>query len=252
MNAGFVFRHRGEATRLCTRSRLVRAACLLVCIGSGSTVLAAMAQAATIEGSVQFAGTVGEPKMVPITSDKYVCGEHKNAQDLIVSAAGGIRNAVVSLQTPPPGTRMYGFGPPPQIDQHECVFIPRIVVVPVGGTVEFLNSDRLLHNIRSKEIKHNRAFNRTQPRGRTIPITFTKSEIVRVGCDLHPWMRSWVVVADHPFYTITGDNGEFTLGNVPPGQYTLQVWQEALGTVTTEVTVGDGGVTGVTVEMGSP
>lgn len=252
MSVGSVIRNRGQGTKPCTRSRLTRAACLLICIGSGWTILTVTAQAASIEGSVRFAGTVGEPKVVPITSDKYVCGELKDAQDLVVSAAGGIQNAVVSLQTPPPGTRQYGFGPPPQIDQHECVFIPRIVVVPVGGTVEFLNSDRLLHNIRSKEIKHNRAFNRTQPRGRTIPITFTKAETIRVGCDLHPWMRSWVVVAEHPFYAVTGDNGEFTLGNVPPGEYTLQVWQEALGTVTKEITVGDDGIKGVTVEMSSP
>jgi plastocyanin len=214
-------------------------------------ILTASAQAANIEGKVQFIGTVPAPKMLPVTSDKYVCGELKDSQELMLSADRGIRNAVVSLKTPPPGVRMSGFGPPPQIDQHECVFIPRLVVVPVGGTVEFLNSDRLLHNIRSKNIKRNRAFNRTQPRGRTIPITFTKPEIVRVGCDLHPWMRSWVVVAEHPFYTVTGADGEFTLPNVPPGQYTLQVWQETLGTVTTDVTVGDGGVASVTVEMGS-
>jgi hypothetical protein len=57
------------------------------------------------------------------------------------------------------------------------------------------------------------------------------------------------VVADHPFYTITGDDGEFTLGNVPPGQYTLVVWQEMLGTVTTEITVVGEGVTKLTIEM---
>ncbi len=62
-------------------------------------------------------------------------------------------------------------------------------------------------------------------------------------------MRSWVVVADHPFYTITGDDGEFTLGNVPPGQYTLVVWQEMLGSVTTEITVADENITEVTIDM---
>jgi len=60
-----------------------------------------------------------------------------------------------------------------------------------------------------------------------------------------------VVVADHPFYTITGDDGEFKLSNVPPGRYTLEVWQEVLGTVTTEITVVDEDVTEVTIEMDS-
>lgn len=224
-------------------------ACLLVCIGSWWPILEATAQTGTIAGTVRLNGAIIEPKELIVTSDRYVCGEHKDAKDLIVSADRGIRNAVVSLQTPPSSVRMYLSGPPPQIDQKECVFIPRIVVVPVGGTVEFLNSDRLLHNIRSKNIRHNRAFNRTQPRGRTIPITFTKPEIVQVGCDLHPWMRSWVVVAGHPFYTVTGDDGEFTLSNVPPGRYTLLVWQEMLGTVTTEISVTDKEVTEVTIEM---
>jgi plastocyanin len=82
------------------------------------------------------------------------------------------------------------------------VFVPRVVVVPVGGTVEFLNSDRLLHNLHSAGTK-NLTFNRTQPRGRTIPIVFKKPEIIQVGCDLHPWMRAWVVVAEHPFYAVT-------------------------------------------------
>jgi plastocyanin len=221
-------------------------------MGSWWLVLEVVAQAATIEGTVRFTGAVVEQEKLIVTSDQYVCGQYKESQDLIMSADQGIHNAVVSLQTPPSGVTWYSSGPPPQIDQNECVFIPRLVIVPVGGTMEFLNSDRLLHNIRSKDIVHNRAFNRTQPRGRTIPITFTKPEIVRVGCDLHPWMRSWVVVVDHPFYTITNDDGEFTLDNVPSGQHTLEIWHETLGTVTTEITVWDEGITKVTIEMSSP
>ena len=62
-------------------------------------------------------------------------------------------------------------------------------------------------------------------------------------------MRAWVVVAEHPFYAVTNDQGEFVLENVPPGEYTLQVWQESLGTVTQDVTVREEGGTPVTVEM---
>ena len=233
------------------RCRLANGLRLLICISSGWAVLAAAAQAATIEGSVRFAGTLPAPKKLPVTSDQYVCGTSKEAQDLIISANRGIGNAVARLQTPPP-EKWRAFGPAPQIDQKECVFIPRIVVVPVGGTVEFLNSDRLLHNIRSKNAKRNRAFNRTQPRARTIPITFTKPEFIKIGCDLHPWMRSWVVVAEHPFYAVTDDDGGFKLPDVSPGRYTLEVWHEVLGTVTKEIVVEDGGVADVAIEMSSP
>jgi hypothetical protein len=74
-------------------------------------------------------------------------------------------------------------------------------------------------------------------------------EIIRVDCDLHPWMRAWVVVADHPFYAVTNDRGEFMLDNVPPGEYTLRLWQESLGAVTNDVTVREEAITTVTVEM---
>ena len=123
-----------------------------------------------------------------------------------------------------------------------------MIVVPVGGTVDFLNNDRLLHNIHSQS-KGNPTFNRTQPKGRAIPITFTKPEIIRIDCDLHPWMRAWVVVAEHPFYAVTGASGEFALGSLPAGSYTLSVWQETLGTVTKDVTLGEADAS-VVVEMG--
>ena len=133
------------------------------------------------------------------------------------------------------------------LDQRQCTFTPRVILVPAGGTVEFLNSDRLLHNIHSTS-KGNPVFNRTQPKGRTIPIAFAKPEIVRIGCDLHSWMRAWIVVMEHPFHAVTGGDGDFALPNLPPGKYTLSAWQETLGTVTKDVTVGDGDVT-VTIEM---
>jgi hypothetical protein len=134
------------------------------------------------------------------------------------------------------------------MDQEQCVFVPRVMVVPAGGTVESLNTDRLLHNLHSNS-KGNPTFNRTQPRGRTIPIVLKEREIIRVDCDLHPWMRAWVVVADHPFYAVTNDQGEFMLDNVPPGEYTFQLWQESLGVVTKDVTVREEVITTVTAEM---
>ena len=209
----------------------------------------ATAWAGAIKGHVRFAGPPRPPKMVPITTDQYVCGKDKEAEDLLVSPDKGIRNAVVWLTSPPPGAKPAA-QTPVTIDQKGCNFAPRVVIVPVGGTVEFLNSDRLLHNIHSQS-KANQSFNRTQPKGRAIPITFAKPEIIKIDCDLHSWMRAWVVVAEHSFYAITGANGEFALGSVPAGTYNLSIWQETLGTVTKDVTVGEGDAT-VVVEMGKP
>ena len=213
------------------------------CVVAGGT-----AWSGTIKGTVRFTGAAVEQKKLPVTVDHSVCGKDKDAADLVLSPDKGIRNVVVSLQPPPPGATLPVSLSNVQMDQQQCVYVPRVVVVPVGGTVEFLNTDRLLHNLHSASTG-NPTFNRTQPRGRTIPIVFTKPEIIRVDCDLHPWMRAWVVVAEHPFYAATNDQGEFVLDNVPPGKYSLQLWQESLGAVTQDVTVKDEAITAVTVEM---
>jgi len=204
--------------------------------------------AETIKGSVRYTGTPIERKKVPVTIDQYICGKDKESEDLLLSSNKGIRNAVVSLQNVPPGAKGDWKLPPAKMDQKQCSFVPRVVIVPVGGTVEFLNSDRLLHNVRSTA-KENAPFNRAQPHARTISFVFKQPELLRVDCDLHSWMRGWVVVAAHPFYAVTNEQGEFTLENVPPGKYTLQIWQESLGTVTQDVTVSDKATATVTVEM---
>lgn len=204
---------------------------------------------ATIKGNVRYTGATVERKKIAVTIDQYVCGKEKEAEDLVISSTNGIRNAVVSLRNFPAGTKWESNLPPVTMDQKQCAFVPRVVVVPVGGTVEFLNSDRLLHNVKSAG-KENPPFNRAQPHARSISFTFKKPETLRVDCDLHSWMRGWVVVAEHPFYAVTNEQGEFILENVPPGKYSLQVWQERLGTVTQELVVDDKGTTTVTVGMG--
>jgi plastocyanin len=213
----------------------------------------APASGASLKGQVVHAGPAPPPRKVPVTVDQYVCGKDKDAEDLVLSARRGIRSAVVWLTDPPAASaravEASAASPPaaPQMDQKQCSFTPRVVLVPGGGTVEFLNSDRLLHNLHATP-KHNAAFNRTQPKGRTIPVTFAKPEFVPIACDLHSWMRGWVVVTDHPFYAVTDGDGAFTLGEVPAGRYTLSVWQETLGTVSRSVEIAGADVT-LTVEM---
>ena len=204
--------------------------------------------AATIKGNVRYTGPRVEKKMFPVTIDQYLCGKEKEAGDLVISSTNGIQNVVVSLQGVPAGTK----GPantPAKMDQKRCVFVPRVVVVPVGGTVEFLNSDRLLHNVRGGG-KENPPFNRAQPHARTIAIGFKSPEVLRIDCDLHSWMRGWVVVAEHPFYAVTNEEGEFIFENIPPGKYKLQLWQEVLGRVNQDITVAGDGAQNVTVRMG--
>jgi len=206
------------------------------------------ATGASITGTVVVSGPVPDQRKLPVTIDQYVCGSEKDAGDLLVSPRKGLRNAVVWIENPP----AIAAAPEPAqnvpMDQNGCVFAPRVVIVPAGGTVDFLNSDRLLHNIHATP-KLNVSFNRTQPKSRTIPVTFAKPEIVRINCDLHSWMVGWVVVAAHRYYAITGADGQFAFDDLPPGQYKLSIWHERLGSVETSATVAGTQPQRVTIEM---
>lgn len=224
---------------------------IVAALGAFALLGAPCAEGASIKGRVVVAGAVPAPKKVEVTIDQYVCGSEKDAGDLLVSPQKELRNAVVWIENPPAGAPAPPLPVKTEIDQKACMFVPRIVVIPAGGTVDFLNSDRLLHNIHATP-KLNVSFNRTQPKSRTIPVTFAKPEIVKINCDLHSWMAAWVVVAAHPWYAITGADGQFAFDDLPPGQYRLSVWHERLGTVPAIVTISDAQPGRVTVEMKVP
>ena len=207
--------------------------------------------AGAIHGKVLLAGTAPPPAKIDVTIDQYLCGKQKDAADLILSPRNEVANAVVWLERAPPDAAWPAGAQKVEIDQSLCVFVPRVVIVPAGGTVDFLNSDRLLHNIHATP-KLNVSFNRTQPKNRTIPVTFAKPEIVRIDCDLHSWMTAWVVVAAHPYYAVTKADGQFDFENLPPGSYRLLSWHERLKTAPVEVKVPATGDATVSVEMKLP
>jgi len=204
--------------------------------------------AGAIHGTVLLEGTAPAAKKMPVTIDQYLCGKEKDADDLILSARGEISNVVVWLENPPAGAVWPKDAEKVAIDQNGCSFVPRVTVVPVGGTVDFLNSDRLLHNIHATP-QLNASFNRTQPKNRTIPVTFSKAEIIRVDCDLHAWMTAWVVVASHPYHAVTKADGQFTFDDLPAGSYRLRIWHERLGTLEREVRLPEKANAAVKVEM---
>ena len=136
----------------------------VLCVMAGAALAPALVWAGALRGSVLFVGTSPGARKVAVTTDQYVCGKEKDAEDLVVSRDRGIKNAVVWLQTAPSGTKWEGPSPPVQTDQKECVFVPRVVVVPAGGTVEFLNNDRLLHNLHAASPRENPPSTAPNPR----------------------------------------------------------------------------------------
>jgi plastocyanin len=114
------------------------------------------------------------------------------------------------------------------LDQRDETFSPHVLVVPAGGIVELRNSDSEMHNLHSSSIK-NPSFNEGIPEGGTsIRKKFDMVEVVRLGCDIHKEMCAWIVVRDNPYYALTGEDGHFSITEIPPGTYEFLLWHEDL------------------------
>ena len=130
------------------------------------------------------------------------------------------------------------------IDQKGCVYSPHVLGVQAGQPVKILNSDATMHNIHGLP-KVNKEFNFGMPKSlKEKSVIFNKAEDVFViKCDVHPWMKSYTQVFDHPYFAVSGNDGSFSISNVPDGTYEAVAWQERLGDkniITQSVTVKGG------------
>jgi plastocyanin len=200
-----------------------------------------------ITGRVLFSGAPRTPRPIQVTKDHAVCGARVHSDEsLVVGKDGGVKNAVVSIGPIPQGGAWPGSSTP-TLDQHGCWFEPHVLLVPAGASIDVVNSDGILHNIHTYP-KHNPPTNQAQPKfKKVLNIAFKEPDTVQVKCDVHSWMNAWIIVAPHPYYTVTDENGAFTLSGVPPGSYTLTVWHESLGTREQPVTAASGGSAEATV-----
>jgi plastocyanin len=137
--------------------------------------------------------------------------------------------------------------PPPTphavMDQSHLAFVPHVLIVLQGTTVDFKNEDPVGHNIYWPAINNNRklAHNMgTWPQGISKPFTFNDLGDVSLLCNVHPEMSGYIVVVPTPYFALTDKEGSFTIKNVPPGQYTLKTWSEEAKPATQAVTVGSG------------
>lgn len=206
----------------------------------------------SVSGQVRFIGTPPAPEKLAVTADMAACGQEKLSEALAVGAEGGVRNAVVYLREVPQGK-------PWEVREHvlgqtACVFVPHVLLIPEGADLRILNSDRILHSVRS--YGKDSVFNVGQPKfvEKLLVEDFTRQvserDAIRVGCDLHPWMTAYIFVQKHPYYAVTDEDGRFRLTDVPPGQYELRLWHETLGETARRVAVEPRGETSMTFELG--
>ena len=163
---------------------------------------------------------------LPLTLAAASVAAHAGEIDGKVTAGKGISvvyvEAVAGKTFPVPAM-------PLQMDQKSLLFQPHILVAPVGATVEFLNSDKVQHNIfwpavsGNKKLGHNLG---TWPTGEKRAFKFEAPGIVPLLCNVHPEMSGYVIVTPTPFYAESDDAGNFKITNVPDGSYTLTAWHE--------------------------
>lgn len=215
---------------------------LVVCGLMGFGPLAA--QAAVISGKIAFEGEAPARKPLNFGAEKQCAIMHGDnmpmSEDLVVNPNQTLKWALVYIKEGVPASTAPAPSEAVEMNQKGCMFEPHAVVARAGQKVIFRNSDPLLHNVRS-ESKVEKPFNIAQPiQDMTTAKTFTQPEIgIKMRCDVHFWMASYVHVLDHPFHAITGDDGSFQIKDLPAGTYTVEVWHEKLGTETQSVTVAE-------------
>ena len=196
---------------------------------------------ASISGTVSFNGEA--PARIPLNLARECAEMHDGpvlSQNAVVGEDGALKWVFVYVKEGIEGT----YAVPDEavkLDQEGCVYEPHVFGVQTGQTIQIINSDPLLHNIHALP-EENRPFNFGMPNeGDTRDREFREPEVmVRIKCDVHPWMLSWAGVLPHPFFDTSGDDGGFSIESLPAGDYVVEAWHEEFGTQTQNVTVGDG------------
>lgn len=200
------------------------------------------AGSATISGTVHFDGTAPEREELELNRE---CTELRDSpplsQNVVVNDDETLKWVFVYVKD---GLGDQSFGTPQEavvLDQEGCMYKPHVFGAQTGQSITIRNSDPFQHNIHALP-ETNRPFNFSQPmRDMEQERSFPEEEVmVRIKCDVHGWMESWVGVLGHPYHSTTEDEGAYSLDNLPAGDYVVEAWHEEYGTQTDSVEVGDG------------
>ena len=159
-------------------------------------------------------------------------------ESVVVGEGGALQHVFVYVKDGLP-PRLYPVPPAAVVlDQDRCRYVPRVLGIQVGQQLTIRNSDPLLHNVRSEGVINEPFDVGTPVQGVEIRRTFATREImVPLKCNVHAWMNAYLGVLEHPFFAVSDESGRFSIGQLPPGTYTLEFWHERFGTATRQITV---------------
>ena len=215
-----------------------------------TSIFAGSIFAGTLTGRVNFEGKGPKQKTLKMDADPVCGASHKTPvyrESFVLSEDGYLKNVIVYLNN----VKYDGKASTAQavIDQKGCVYAPHVQGIMAGQELLIKNSDATLHNIHGLP-KINSEFNFAMPKVvKEKAIKIDKAEnFIKIKCDVHPWMNSYISVFDHPFFSVTDDTGSFKIENIPPGEYEVIAWQEKFRdkktkewqTLSASVTIGDG------------
>jgi hypothetical protein len=221
-----------------------------------AVVLAGTASAAdewgTVKGQVTWGGKAPPAEKALDTTKEPMCAKCKVVdEEFVVGKNGGVKNAFVWLQDANNPKAKLPIHPALKevkdkevvIDQPCCKFEPRVRALREGQVLIGKNSSQLAHNMKWTGGDDNPGDNKLIPAGGKIDIELKASpRPVIVECNIHPWMKGWVRVFNHPYFAVTDADGKFEIKNAPAGKYNIVIWQEGVGWV-------NGGKTGKTIEI---
>ncbi|MEJ7594772.1 MAG: hypothetical protein WKF77_24870 [Planctomycetaceae bacterium] len=199
----------------------------------------------TIKGRILYSEDAPATEKIDVERDSEVCGIVGLVDEsLIVHKDNrGIRNVAIWLETRDEIPVHPELQEPPQeapvLDNRDCRFEPRMLAVRTGQIFELKNSDPVAHNA-AVYARRNTPFSEIIPMNQPLQKKFAKAETlpVRVDCSIHAWMKAWLIVADHPYVAVTGNDGSFEIRNVPAGEWKFRFWHERPGFLQMLVTDG--------------
>ena len=197
----------------------------------------------TVNGKVTVTGTISKPKPIDVSKEPDCVKMHSSdplfPETIVTGPGNSLKNVVVYISSgdtenvPPPPV-------PVSYDQQGCHYTTHVLAFRVGQEVKISNSDPISHNIHPIA-KINREWNKIQlPGVPPFSYSFDREEFIPVKCNIHSWMQGYFVVLKTSHFAVTGEDGRFSLPNLPPGHYTITAWHELYGTQSKEVTVGGG------------
>ena len=156
---------------------------------------------------------------------KVACKGVRNSADAVVYV-----DRIAGKTFPPPAAHA-------KVDQKGMLFIPHVLPVVTGTTVDFLNSDAVLHNVFSPDASAEKFNLGTWPQGKSKSYTFKKECMAVLLCNVHPEMEAFVAVVPTPYFAVTEPDGSYSIKDVPDGSYTVKVWHPKLKASQKSVTV---------------